>query len=158
MRDGLALGLPVRANITLADLGQVVQAGLIRLSRERRVAQELVDRVDVRTSSLEQLVRNLSGGNQQKVVVAKWLLTRARVFIFDEPTQGIDIAAKAEVYRLIEGLAQQGAGILLISSYLPELLALADRVIVLCRGRVTGELPRDEATQERVLELAAVGR
>ncbi len=157
-RDGLALGLPVRANITLADLGQVVQAGLIRLSRERRVAQELVDRVDVRTSSLEQLVRNLSGGNQQKVVVAKWLLTRARVFIFDEPTQGIDIAAKAEVYRLIEGLAQQGAGILLISSYLPELLALADRVIVLCRGRVTGELPRDEATQERVLELAAVGR
>lgn len=157
-RDGLALGLPVRANITLADLGQVVQAGLIRLSRERHVAQGLVDRVDVRTSSLEQLVRNLSGGNQQKVVVAKWLLTRARVFIFDEPTQGIDIAAKAEVYRLIEGLAQQGAGILLISSYLPELLALADRVIVLCRGRVTGELHRDEATQERVLELAAMGR
>jgi len=157
-RDGLALGLPVRANITLADLSRFVSSGLLRIGREREAAQDLARRVDVRASSIEQLVRNLSGGNQQKVVVAKWLLTRARVFIFDEPTQGIDVGAKAEVYRLIEDLADQGAGIILIASYLPELLALSDRVLVLSRGRITGELSREEATQERVLELAAVGR
>jgi ribose transport system ATP-binding protein len=156
-RDGLALGLPLRANITLANLMAVVRGGLIHAGIEREVAEELVRRVDVRTSGVEQLARNLSGGNQQKVVVAKWLLTKARVFIFDEPTQGIDIAAKAEVYALIEQLAQQGAGIILISSYLPELMALSDRILVLCRGRVTGELSHDEATQERILELAALG-
>ncbi len=157
-RDGLALGLSVRANITLASLSRVVSAGFLNLAQERRIAQDLIQRVDIRTSSTEQLVRNLSGGNQQKVVVAKWLLTEARVFIFDEPTQGIDVAAKTEIYKLIDALAQQGAGMILISSYLPELLALSDRVIVLCRGRVTGELSRDQATQERILELAALGR
>ncbi|MCD6351037.1 MAG: sugar ABC transporter ATP-binding protein [Armatimonadetes bacterium] len=157
-RDGLALGLPVRANITLANLASVLKAGLISFAAERQVAGELAARVDVRAASLDQPVRSLSGGNQQKVVVAKWLLTRARVFFFDEPTQGIDVAAKAEVYRLLDQLAQQGAGIIFISSYLPELLALSDRVLVMCRGRVTGELSREEATQERVLELAALGR
>jgi len=157
-RDGLALGLPVRANITLANLASVLKAGLISFAAERQVAGELAARVDVRAASLDQPVRSLSGGNQQKVVVAKWLLTRAKVFFFDEPTQGIDVAAKAEVYRLLDQLAQQGAGIIFISSYLPELLALSDRVLVMCRGRVTGELSREEATQERVLELAALGR
>lgn len=157
-RDGLALGLPLRANVTLPSLWRVLVRGLVSLRRERQVAGDLARRVDIRAASVDQLVRNLSGGNQQKVVVAKWLLTQARVFIFDEPTQGIDVGAKAEVYRLIEELADQGAGIILISSYLPELLALADRVLVLCRGRVTGELSRSEATQERVLELAAVGQ
>lgn len=157
-RDGLALGLPLRANVTLSSLGQVIRHGLLSLGRERKIVENVVRRVDIRAASIEQHVRNLSGGNQQKVVVAKWLLTQARVFIFDEPTQGIDVGAKAEVYRLIEELAAQGAGIILISSYLPELLALADRVLVLCRGRITGELAREEATQERVLELAAVGR
>ncbi len=156
-RDGLALGLPLRANITLANLLSVVRGGLLQLGREREVAEELVERVDVRASSVEQLARNLSGGNQQKVVVAKWLLTEARIFIFDEPTQGIDIAAKAEVYALIEQLARQGAGIILISSYLPELMAISDRILVLCRGRVTGEVSHDDATQERILELAALG-
>jgi ribose transport system ATP-binding protein len=156
-RDGLALGLPLRANITLANLLSVVRGGLLQLGQEREVAQELVERVDVRASSVEQLARNLSGGNQQKVVVAKWLLTEARIFIFDEPTQGIDIAAKAEIYALIEQLARQGAGIILISSYLPELMAISDRILVLCRGRVTGEVSHDDATQERILELAALG-
>ncbi|MEN6347089.1 MAG: sugar ABC transporter ATP-binding protein [Armatimonadia bacterium] len=153
-RDGLALDLPIRANITLASLQQMLDAGLINLSRERTRAAEAAREVDVRTTSLENLARSLSGGNQQKVVLAKWLMTRARVFIFDEPTQGIDVAAKAEVYRLIHRLAEQGAGILLISSYLPELLALADRIVVLSRGRVTGELSGAEATQERIMELA----
>ncbi|MCE5218802.1 ATP-binding cassette domain-containing protein, partial [bacterium] len=148
------LDLPIRANITLASLQQMLDAGLINLSRERTRAAEAAREVDVRTTSLENLARSLSGGNQQKVVLAKWLMTRARVFIFDEPTQGIDVAAKAEVYRLIHRLAEQGAGILLISSYLPELLALADRVVVLSRGRVTGELIGAEATQERITELA----
>jgi ribose transport system ATP-binding protein len=156
-RDGLALGLPLRANVTLPNLGRVLLHGLLSLRRERQIAQDLVRRVDIRAASVEQVVRNLSGGNQQKVVVAKWLLTQARVFIFDEPTQGIDVGAKTELYRLIEELADQGAGVILISSYLPELLALSDRVLVLCRGRITGELSRAEATQERVLELAAVG-
>jgi ABC-type sugar transport system ATPase subunit len=156
-RDGLALGLPLRANVTLPNLGRVLLHGLLSLRRERQIAQDLVQRVDIRAASVEQVVRNLSGGNQQKVVVAKWLLTQARVFIFDEPTQGIDVGAKTELYRLIEELADQGAGVILISSYLPELLALSDRVLVLCRGRITGELSRAEATQERVLELAAVG-
>lgn len=153
-RDGLALDLPIRANITLASLQQMLDAGLINLSRERSKAAEAAREVDVRTTTLEKPARALSGGNQQKVVLAKWLMTRARVFIFDEPTQGIDVAAKAEVYRLIHRLAEQGAGILLISSYLPELLALADRVVVLSRGRVTGELSGSEATQERIMELA----
>ncbi len=156
-RDGLALGLPLRANITLANLLSVVRGGLLQLGKEREIAREMVERVDVRASSVEQLARNLSGGNQQKVVVAKWLLTEARIFIFDEPTQGIDIAAKAEVYALIEQLARQGAGIILISSYLPELMAISDRILVLCRGRVTGEVSHDDATQERILELAALG-
>jgi ribose transport system ATP-binding protein len=157
-RDGLALGLPIRANITLADLSQVIQGGFLRLNKERRIATELAQRVDIRAPSIDQPVRHLSGGSQQKVVIAKWLLTRARIFLFDEPTQGIDVATKAEVYRLIDHLAQEGAAIILISSYLPELLALADRVLVLCRGRITGELSRAQATQENVLRLAALGR
>lgn len=155
--DGLALGLPVRANITLAGLARVMSGGLIHRGRERQTAAELARRVDVRAGSLEQPVRSLSGGNQQKVVLAKWLLTQARIFLFDEPTQGIDVGARAEVYGLIRELARQGAGILLISSYLPELLALSDRILVMSRGRLVGELTREEATQERVMELAALG-
>jgi ribose transport system ATP-binding protein len=156
-RDGLALGLPVRANITLANLPRVMSRGLIRSGLERQTAAECAKRVDVRAGSLEQPARSLSGGNQQKVVIAKWLLTQARIFLFDEPTQGIDVAARAEVYGLIDELARLGAGVLLISSYLPELLALSDRILVMSRGRIAGELSRAQATQERVMELAALG-
>jgi ribose transport system ATP-binding protein len=156
-RDGLALGLSVRANITLANLRPVMRGGFLDVGRERQVAAEYAQRVDVRAGSLEQPARSLSGGNQQKVVLAKWLLTQAQVFLFDEPTQGIDVGARAEVYGLINELARQGAGILLISSYLPELLALSDRILVMSRGRIVGELAREEATQERVMELAALG-
>ncbi len=157
-RDGLCLGLPVRANISLANLGQVMQAGLLSFTRERALAEGMVKRLDIRVASVDQLARYLSGGNQQKVVLAKWLLTRARVFIFDEPTQGIDVGAKAEIYRLIERLAQDGGAIIFISSYLPELMAMSDRILVMSRGRIVGELSREEATQEKILELAAIGR
>jgi L-arabinose transport system ATP-binding protein len=113
-----------------------------------------VDKLRVRTPSLEQEVGKLSGGNQQKVVLARWLAARPKVLILDEPTRGIDVGAKAEIYRLVDDLANQGLGIMFISSELPELLGLADRIYVMQNGRITGELSRAEASEEAVLALA----
>jgi ribose transport system ATP-binding protein len=111
----------------------------------------------IRTPSGEQTVRNLSGGNQQKVVLAKWLFTDSRLLIFDEPTRGIDVGSKVEIYQLMNALTAKGVGILMISSELPELLGMSDRVLVMHEGRLAGELPRAEATQERVMHLATGG-
>jgi ABC-type sugar transport system ATPase subunit len=115
---------------------------------------EFVRALRVRTPSLEQQVINLSGGNQQKVVIAKWLALEPRVLILDEPTRGIDIGAKAEVHHLMSELAAQGVAILMISSELPEILGMSDRILVMRQGRIAGELPRSEATQERIMALA----
>lgn len=152
---GLATGLDVQDNILLASLARFRKAlGFVDEARGRRVSQDLVQRLAVKTPSLKQQARFLSGGNQQKVVIAKWLLRDCDILFFDEPTRGIDVGAKAEIYKLIKSLAAQGKAIVMISSELPEVLLLSHRVIVMCEGRITGELPGSEATQENIMRLA----
>ena len=150
--EGLALQLGVDKNITLANLP--ASFGFIDLGAERRVAERQRERLDIRTPSIRRAVRMLSGGNQQKVVVARWLETKARVLFFDEPTRGVDVGAKAEIFQLIGGLAEEGRAIVLISSYLPELLNMCDRILVMREGSVSGELPREKFSEERVIALA----
>ena len=156
-QHGLIMNFSIAANITLAILQQVSRLGLVDPRREREIAGEYSRRLRIRSSGVEQLVNALSGGNQQKVVLSKWLATNPSVLILDEPTRGIDVGAKAEVHRIISDLAARGLAIILISSELQEVLAMADQVIVLHEGRVTGTFARSEATQERVM-FAATGQ
>ncbi|HBE80507.1 MAG TPA: D-xylose ABC transporter ATP-binding protein [Firmicutes bacterium] len=154
-RDGLALNLAVDENITLASIFSVSNLWSVISKRKERVAAEkYVKDLRIKTPSLEQSVINLSGGNQQKIVIAKWLCRNSRVVIFDEPTRGIDVGAKFEVYELINQLVKQGVGVILISSELPEIIGMCDRIIVLHEGSLTGELTKAEMTQERILNLA----
>jgi ribose transport system ATP-binding protein len=150
--EGLALQLGVDKNVTLANLP--ASFGFIDLGAERRVAERQRERLDIRTPSIRRAVRMLSGGNQQKVVVARWLETKARILFFDEPTRGVDVGAKAEIFQLIGGLAEEGRAIVLISSYLPELLNMCDRILVMREGSVSGEISRNEFSEERVIALA----
>jgi ABC-type sugar transport system ATPase subunit len=151
--EGLAMQLPVEQNITLA---RIPGPGIwIDRGAERRVAQKRRDELDIRTPSLKRPVEALSGGTQQKVVVARWLETDARVLFFDEPTRGIDVGAKAEIFKLIGHLAEHRRAIVLISSYLPELINMCDRIVVLRDGRTVGELSRDEFDEERIMALAS---
>lgn len=154
---GLAVDMTVRANIAMADLGRFAgPGGVLNEKAMERVAVEYIDRLGIRTPSDMQEVRNLSGGNQQKVVIAKWLLRDCDILIFDEPTRGIDIGAKSEIYELLEDLAAQGRAIIVISSELPEILRLSHRIAVMCEGRLTGILPREGATQENIMKLATL--
>jgi ABC-type sugar transport system ATPase subunit len=139
--------LPVRENVVLPSL----QTQWLNPRRMDALARHFVDQLRIRIPSLQAPAMQLSGGNQQKVVLAKWLASRSKVFIFDEPTQGIDVGSKVEIYRLIAELAQAGAGILLISSELREILSLSHRVLVMWKGRLVGNLTRQEATPEQVL-------
>lgn len=150
--EGLVLSMNVRENLTLASLDRVTKFGVIRRRREEGVANDYVRQFDVKTPSLRQEVRYLSGGNQQKVVLAKCLAARPKVLLLDEPTRGVDVGAKREIYAIIDELARAGLGVLMASSELPEVLGVADRVIVLSEGRVTGEFRRDDATEERLLQ------
>ncbi|MEA4944850.1 MAG: sugar ABC transporter ATP-binding protein [Propionicimonas sp.] len=152
--DALVMIRTVRDNIALATLRKLSRFGFVSDRKERKLARTYIDRLNVRTPSMEQRVENLSGGNQQKVVLARWLAGDSQVLILDEPTRGVDVGAKAEIYRIIDGLAQAGAAILVISSELPEVLGLADRIVVMQNGHITGELTRAEATEEKVLALA----
>jgi ribose transport system ATP-binding protein len=154
---GLHLASTVRDNLALASVGPLSRFGVRAFARETAVAADMVDRLSVRCSDLDQLAATLSGGNQQKVVIGKWLATEPRVLLLDEPTRGIDVGAKQEIYQLVFGLAARGLGILVVSSEMPELLLLSDRVLVMCEGRQTGILSRAEATQEAVMRLAAPG-
>ncbi len=154
---GLILNMVVRENVTLANLDLLSLLGFINQQKEREVAAGYTQSLRIRTPTVEQEVRNLSGGNQQKVVLAKWLFTDSKVLIFDEPTRGIDVGAKVEIYELMNELVAKGAGILMISSELPELLGMSDRILVMHEGRLAGELSRAEATQERVMFLATGG-
>jgi ribose transport system ATP-binding protein len=154
---GLVLSLSVTANATLADLPRLSPWGWRRPRRENAVARSLGERLHLRAPSLDLEVETLSGGNQQKVALGKWLQTDPQVLLLDEPTRGIDVAAKREIYQLLNQLTAQGLAILLITSELPELLALSDRLVVLHRGRVTAEFDRLEATPEKVLEAAMGG-
>lgn len=150
--EGLALQLGVDQNITLANLPMT--RSLINLREEARIARRRRDELNIRTPSIKRRVQVLSGGNQQKVVVARWLETRAKVLFFDEPARGIDVGAKAEMFGLIGNLAEEGRGIVLISSYLPELLNMCDRILVMHEGEVAGVIGRDEFSEERVIALA----
>jgi ribose transport system ATP-binding protein len=151
-RDGLAVGLSVAHNITMAR--PPVRRGLLRLREERRRAERRRAELDIRTPSVHRAVRELSGGNQQKVAVAKLLETDAEVLLLDEPARGIDVAAKAEMFALVARFAEQGRACVLISSYLPELLAMCDRILVMRAGRIAGELPRTRFSEEAVMALA----
>jgi ribose transport system ATP-binding protein len=152
---GLAVGMDVEANIALASFDQFVNAlGVVNDSKTRTVADKYVNALSIKTPSIQQLVRNLSGGNQQKVVIGKWLTADTDILIFDEPTRGIDVGAKSEIYKLLNELAHQGKSIIMISSELPEILRMSHRIIVMCEGRITGELSAGEATQEGIMRLA----
>ena len=154
-RLGLVLGMSVTANITLPVLPELETAGFVRRREEAaRVTQAIRD-LDMAVASPEQPARTLSGGTQQKVVVAKWLQTRARVLLLVEPTRGIDVGAKVEMYRLMVDLARRGVGIVMISSELPEILGMSDRILVMHEGRITGEFSRETATQEAILASAS---
>ncbi|MEO6836152.1 MAG: sugar ABC transporter ATP-binding protein [Candidatus Tumulicola sp.] len=153
--QGLVLGMTVRENITLAHLAEFVARDLlIDRRRERTAAEKMIEELHIRTPGSEQIARNLSGGNQQKVVLAKWLLGRARVFLFDEPTRGIDVGAKAEIYHLMLELAARGAAIVMVSSDLPEVLGMAHRVLVIRNGSIAAEFARADATPDRVIAIA----
>jgi ribose transport system ATP-binding protein len=152
--EGLVLPMTVAENVTLASLARCERFGLLQAGRERETTGRFVERLRIKTPSIRQLARNLSGGNQQKVVLAKWLATEPKVLLLDEPTRGIDINAKKEIYSLIDELVRGGLGVVMVSSEMPEILAVADRIFVLCEGRVTGEFSRSEATEESLLHAA----
>ncbi|HEY1294577.1 MAG TPA: sugar ABC transporter ATP-binding protein [Chloroflexota bacterium] len=152
---GLILSHNVRFNISLPNLSRLVRAGLVLLRRaETPLVQHWTQRLQIRPPNADLLVENLSGGNQQKVVLAKWLAAEPRLIVLDEPTRGVDVGAKAEIYVRMRELARQGAGIVMISSELPELLGMSDRIIVFHEGRVSGELARADATEQAVMHLA----
>jgi rhamnose transport system ATP-binding protein len=155
--DGLVASFSIAENVTLPILPRLFPRLFTRKSRERTLAADYVAQLQIRSTGVDELVEALSGGNQQKVVIAKWLATKPKVLILDEPTRGVDIGAKAEVHRIISDLAAAGLGIVLISSELPEVLAMSDRILVLHEGRITTEIPRAEATEERVM-FAATGQ
>jgi ABC-type sugar transport system ATPase subunit len=142
-------------NVSLPILGRLSRLTWLRRSEERALAREYFDRLRVRTPDLDAAVAGLSGGNQQKIVLARWLAARSRVLILDEPTRGVDVGAKAEIHTLVGELAAQGHAILLISSELPEVLSLSERILVLRAGRIVGEMRREDATQDGLLRLMA---
>jgi ribose transport system ATP-binding protein len=154
-RYGLALPMDVEANVVMASLSRFTgPLGTIRFGKTRNAALEHVESLAIKTPGIGQRVKNLSGGNQQKVVIAKWLTADTEILIFDEPTRGIDVGAKSEIYRLLNDLAKQGKAIIMISSELPEILRMSHRILVMCEGRITGELTAGEATQERIMTFA----
>jgi ribose transport system ATP-binding protein len=153
-RLGLFAHMTLRENITMCTLSEVAVAGLVNGSQERGLAREMVQQLDVRSAGLESAITNLSGGNQQKAIIGRWLLTKPKVLLLDDPTRGVDVGAKAELYRLMDQLCRQGLGIIVNYSELPELLTLCDRILVLCEGRLTGEFNRGEATEQRIMEAA----
>jgi ribose transport system ATP-binding protein len=154
-RYGVNVGLDVMNNIVLATYSKFLNVlGVVNDPKVRQTATHYVNSLSIKTPGLEQLVRNLSGGNQQKVVIGKWLTADTEILIFDEPTRGIDVGAKSEIYRLLNDLAQQGKAIIMISSELPEILRMSHRIIVMCEGRITGELLTSEADQEKIMKLA----
>jgi ribose transport system ATP-binding protein len=145
------------ANITITDIRKASRGGFINHILERDESKRLVENLAIHTTSMNQLVRNLSGGNQQKVVLAKWLFRNAEVLILDEPTRGIDVGAKFEIHLLLWELAALGKGIIIVSSDLPELMGICHRMLVFSNGRITGELERKDFDQERILEYAFSG-
>jgi ribose transport system ATP-binding protein len=154
-RDGLVMSCPIRDNVSLATMQQVSRWGFLDRREQDAQVQSEVQELDIRPAQIGRLVRTLSGGNQQKVVLAKWLLSQARVLMLDEPTRGVDVATKVEIYHIVGDLADRGIGILFISSELPEILGMSDRALVIREGRLVGEFTRAEASEENLLASAA---
>jgi ABC-type sugar transport system ATPase subunit len=157
-RYGFVPLMDVRANITLSSLEQLWHSGVINSNEEVKIAEQFVTDLAIKTPSVEQKVGNLSGGNQQKVALSKWLLTKPKVLLLDEPTRGIDVGAKFEIYNIMNRLVDQGVCIIMISSELPEILGMSDRILVMHEGKMVGDLPRSAATQERVMFFATGGQ
>lgn len=156
--QGLVLVFDVKQNITLANLDNLLKGGILNLRKEKEDARKLVSALNIKTPSMKQKVKYLSGGNQQKVVLAKWLYTECDILIFDEPTRGIDVGAKVEIYKLMIDLARNGKAIIMISSELPEILGMSDRITVMHDGSIAGELSIEEADQVKILYLATGGK
>ena len=156
-RLGLFEQLTVGGNITICTLRDAVRGGLLSRRLEDQMAAQSADQLAIKTSGIDTPVTSLSGGNQQKTIIARWLLTKPQVLLLDDPTRGVDVGAKAELYRLMDRLCRQGIGMILTSSELPELLTVCDRILVLSEGRVTGEFNREEATEQKIMEAATLG-
>jgi len=156
-RDGLVPRLSVAANIILASMRRLCTMGFLHLHKEKSLSERYIRELGIHTAGPNQKVEFLSGGNQQKVALAKWLCSHSKIMIFDEPTRGIDVGSKIEVYRLMNQLVKEGVGIIMISSELPEVMAMADRILVMCRGSFSAEFERGEATQEDILRYAVMG-
>jgi ribose transport system ATP-binding protein len=153
-RFGIVVQKTIAENTTMATLDKFTKGLFINKKAEREVAQKYVDSLATKTPSVDQLVVNLSGGNQQKVVIAKWLARDCDVLIFDEPTRGIDVGAKNEIYKLMNKLAEEGKAIIMISSEMTEILRMSDRIVVMCEGKMTGEIGIEEASQEKIMNMA----
>jgi len=152
--NGLILIQDVKQNITIANLRELAKNGVVNANAEVKAANEYKDSLNIKTPSIEQKLFNLSGGNQQKVSAAKWLFVKPKLLILDEPTRGIDVGAKYEIYMIMNKLVEQGMSIIMISSELPEILGMSDRIYIVSSGNITGELPVGEATQEKIMHMA----
>jgi ABC-type sugar transport system ATPase subunit len=152
--EGLVLERTIRENTTIPILQLIARFGLINFAKEKEIAAGAIRDYNIKTHSMEKIVMELSGGNQQKVILGRWMSADLKVLILDEPTKGIDVGAKSEIYQMICDLAREGLGIIFISSELPEVLNISDNIIVVCNGEITGLLSREEATEEKVLALA----
>lgn len=153
-RFGLMVNMNVSENIFISSINKYLKGPFVKESIIKKISEEYKEKLDIRTPSIFQKVNHLSGGNQQKIVIAKWLLRDSDILIFDEPTRGIDVGAKGEIYELLDQLAAEGKSIIMISSELPEILRMSHRIIVMCEGRITGELTSEEATQEKIMNYA----
>ena len=152
--EGLFLIRSVRENVSLAVLSALTKAGFINFRKERELVGDAVKEFNIKTPSQEQRVLNLSGGNQQKVILSRWMEMNPKLFILDEPTKGIDVGAKSEIYQMVCNMARQGIAVIFISSELPEIIGLCDRIVVLKDGSVTATVPREEATEQSILSYA----
>jgi ribose transport system ATP-binding protein len=152
--QGLVLSLSVADNIALPSLGSLSQSGWLSMAKLRSLAKEWSEKLGIRAASPDVTADTLSGGNQQKVAIAKWLAIAPKVILLDEPTRGVDVGAKAEIYGLIRDLADQGTAVMVISSELPEVLQISDRIAVMAGGRISGLVPAEDATEESLLDLA----
>lgn len=155
--EGLVLDFSVKDNMVLTNLYSFAPRGLINKKKEQQFVDVLIERLHIKTQSSSTLVRNLSGGNQQKVVIAKWIGIGLSVLILDEPTRGVDVGAKREIYQLMNELTERGVAIIMVSSELPEVLGMSDRIFVVHEGKISGELSKQEASQEHIMRLATGG-
>ena len=153
-RFGVVVQKSIIENSTLACLDEFANGPFINKAKEKKETERLIKELATKTPSADQLVMNLSGGNQQKVVIAKWLIRNSDILIFDEPTRGIDVGAKNEIYKLMNKLASEGKSIIMISSEMTEILRMSDRIVVMCEGKKTGEIRIEEATQENIMDKA----